>query len=55
MTTYQLCAVRILVRDWERACAFYGNTIGLQEKFRDPAMGCREVSSPISRIRKETL
>ena len=38
----KLYAVRIFVRSWDAACAFYGNTLGLPERFRDDAMGWAE-------------
>jgi lactoylglutathione lyase len=30
----KLYAVRVFVRDWERACAFYRDALGLPERFR---------------------
>lgn len=38
----ELYAVRIFVRQWPEACAFYGNTLGLKERFRDDAIGWAE-------------
>ncbi|MEM8916830.1 MAG: VOC family protein [Pseudomonadota bacterium] len=38
----ELYAVRIFVRQWDEACAFYGNALGLKERFRDDAMGWAE-------------
>lgn len=38
----ELYAVRIFVRDWPRACAFYGETLGLTERFRNDEIGWAE-------------
>ena len=38
----QLYAVRIFVRHWTEACAFYGETLGLEERFRNDIMGWAE-------------
>ena len=38
----KLYAVRVFVRDWAEACAFYGETLGLRERFRDDDMGWAE-------------
>ena len=38
----QLYAVRIFVRQWPEACAFYGDTIGLTERFRNDEIGWAE-------------
>src|SRR5690554_3544679 len=38
----KLYAVRIFVRDWEKACAFYRDTLGLQERFSSPDSGWAE-------------
>lgn len=35
----KLYALRIFVRDWAAACAFYGETLGLTERFRDDEFG----------------
>jgi catechol 2,3-dioxygenase-like lactoylglutathione lyase family enzyme len=38
----ELYAVRIFVRNWDGACAFYGGTLGLTERFRNDDMGWAE-------------
>lgn len=38
----KLYALRIFVRDWDAACAFYGKTLGLTERFRNDEMGWAE-------------
>ncbi len=38
----ELYAVRIFVRQWPEACAFYGETLGLTERFRSDDMGWAE-------------
>ncbi len=38
----KLYAVRVFVRDWNEACAFYGETLGLPERFRNEDMGWAE-------------
>ena len=38
----KLYAVRIFVKHWEEACAFYGNTLGLEERFRNDEIGWAE-------------
>jgi len=38
----KLYAVRIFVRDWDAACAFYGKTLGLAERFREDDVGWAE-------------
>lgn len=38
----ELYAVRIFVRQWPEACAFYGATLGLPERFRNDDLGWAE-------------
>ena len=38
----ELYAVRIFVRQWSEACAFYGVTLGLKERFRNDEIGWAE-------------
>jgi len=38
----ELYAVRIFVRQWDKACEFYGNKLGLTQRFRDDQMGWAE-------------
>ena len=38
----ELYAVRIFVRDWPRACAFYSETLGLTERYRNDEIGWAE-------------
>ncbi|MCG8545895.1 MAG: VOC family protein [Alphaproteobacteria bacterium] len=38
----ELYAIRIFVRQWPEACAFYGDALGLTERFRDDEMGWAE-------------
>ena len=38
----KLYAVRIFVRQWPEACAFYGETLGLTERFRNDDIGWAE-------------
>lgn len=38
----KLYAIRIFVRDWAAATAFYRDTLGLTERFREDAMGWAE-------------
>lgn len=38
----ELYAVRIFVRQWSEACAFYGETLGLKERFRNDELGWAE-------------
>ena len=38
----KLYAVRVFVRNWPEACAFYGETLGLRERFRSDDMGWAE-------------
>ena len=35
----ELYAVRIFVRQWSAACRFYGDTMGLTERFRNDEIG----------------
>lgn len=37
-----LYAIRIFVHDWDAACAFYGETLGLAERYRNDEMGWAE-------------
>jgi len=45
----KLYGVRVFVRDWERACAFYGDVLGLPLRFKDAAVGWAEfdVGGPV--------
>ena len=38
----KLYAVRIFVRNWPEACAFYGETLGLDERYRNDDIGWAE-------------
>lgn len=38
----ELYAVRIFVRQWPEACTFYGETLGLTERYRNDAVGWAE-------------
>lgn len=38
----KLYAVRIFVRDWEKACGFYRDTLGLPERFKSTDLGWAE-------------
>jgi catechol 2,3-dioxygenase-like lactoylglutathione lyase family enzyme len=38
----ELYAVRIFVRDWDAACTFYGEILGLSERFRNDELGWAE-------------
>lgn len=38
----ELYAVRVFVRQWPQACAFYGETLGLTERFRNDDFGWAE-------------
>ena len=38
----RLYAVRIFVHDFERACAFYGQVLGLEERYRSDEQGWAE-------------
>lgn len=38
----KLYAFRVFVNDWDRACEFYGHTLGLPVKFKDASMGWAE-------------
>jgi len=38
----ELYAVRIFVRDWAKACTFYGETLGLKERYRNDEFGWAE-------------
>ncbi len=38
----ELYAVRIFVKEWEAACAFYGEVLGLPERFRSDEVGWAE-------------
>lgn len=38
----ELYAVRIFVQQWSRACAFYGEALGLKERFRNDELGWAE-------------
>lgn len=38
----QLYAVRIFAHDWDHSCAFYRDTLQLQERFRDDEIGWAE-------------
>ena len=40
----ELYAVRIFVRSWPEACAFYGETLGLEARFRNDEIGWAEYS-----------
>lgn len=38
----ELYAVRIFVQQWAQACAFYGETLELEERFRNDELGWAE-------------
>jgi len=38
----ELYTVRIFVNDWDAACAFYGESLALPERFRSDEMGWAE-------------
>lgn len=38
----ELYAVRLFVRQWDAACDFYGQKLGLTQRFRDDDMGWAE-------------
>lgn len=38
----ELYAVRIFVRQWPEACNFYGETLGLKERYRNDEFGWAE-------------
>ena len=38
----ELYAVRVFVRRWPEACAFYGGPLGLTERYRDDQIGWAE-------------
>jgi len=38
----KLYAVRVFVRDWDGACRFYGETLGLPERYRSEEFGWAE-------------
>ena len=38
----KLYAIRIFVRNWSEACAFYGETLGLPERYRNDELGWAE-------------
>ena len=38
----KLYAIRVFVTDWPKACEFYGETLGLTQKFSDESMGWAE-------------
>ncbi len=38
----ELYAVRIFVRHWSQACAFYSETLGLPERYRNDEIGWAE-------------
>lgn len=40
----KLYAIRILVNDWNNACDFYGQTLGLELEFKDDGFGWAEFS-----------
>jgi len=42
---YKIYAVRIFVRDWERAVRFYTETLGMQTTFADAALGWAELDT----------
>lgn len=38
----KLYAIRIFVREWDKACEFYRDTLGFAERFRNDEMGWAE-------------
>lgn len=42
---YKLYAIRIFVSDWERALAFYSETLGMPVAFAGPEMGWAELDT----------
>ncbi len=38
----ELYAVRVFVQQWSEACAFYGEALGLKERFRNDEIGWAE-------------
>ena len=38
----ELYAIRIFVRHWTNACRFYGETLGLKERYRNDEIGWAE-------------
>lgn len=38
----ELYAIRIFVLQWDEACGFYGETLGLKERFRNDEIGWAE-------------
>lgn len=42
---YKLYAVRVFVRDWDRALAFYTETLGIETTFRSDEMGWAQLAT----------
>ncbi len=42
---YQLCVVRVWVRDWDRAMRFYTETLGIPTTFRSDEMGWAQLAT----------
>lgn len=42
---YELFAVRVFVRDWDRAIAFYTETLGIPTTFRSDEMGWAQLAT----------
>ena len=52
---YKLYAVRVFVRDWERALAFYSETLGMPVAFAGPGMGWAELDTGGARLALERV
>ena len=49
----KLYAVRIFVRDWERACDFYENVVGLEPRFKEARLGWAEFDRERGEFRRQ--
>jgi uncharacterized glyoxalase superfamily protein PhnB len=53
MASYKLYAVRIFVRDWQRALDFYAKTLGMPVAFANEEMGWAELAIDGARLALE--
>ena len=52
---YKLYGVRIFVRDWERALAFYSETLGMPVAFAGPEAGWAELDTGTAHLALERV
>lgn len=52
---FRLYAVRIFVEDWEKALAFYKDSVGIPTSFEGPEMGWAELDTGAAKLAIERV